>query len=76
MTARIVRFLVEDFRKDHGIDISKDRLCMERITEASMKAAGELAVSTSAEVNLPFLTADDSGPKHLQVVVTKANLGK
>jgi len=76
LTGRIVKFVVESFMKQTRIDIRRDKMAMERITEASKKAANELAVSTSAEVNLPFLTADDSGPKHLQVLVTKENLGK
>jgi hypothetical protein len=76
LTARIVKFVVESFMKETRIDVRKDKMAMERITEASKLAASELAHVAQAEVNLPFLTADDSGPKHLLVVVTKANLGK
>lgn len=76
LTASIARFVVESFIKKTRIDIRKDKMAMERITEASRKAAGELAVSTSVEVNIPFLTADESGPKHLQVLVTKEKLGQ
>jgi len=76
LTARIVKFVVESFMKETRIDIRKDQMAMQRITEASKKAASELAHSAEAEVNLPFLTVDDSVPKHLQVLVTKENLGK
>jgi len=71
---RIVDYLADEFNKDQGIDLRKDRLALQRLKEAAEKAKIELSSSTQTEVNLPFITADQSGPKHLQVKLTRAKL--
>jgi len=62
---RIVDWLVEEFKKDQGIDLSNDRQALQRLTEAAEKAKIELSSAIETEINLPFITADASGPKHL-----------
>jgi molecular chaperone DnaK len=69
---RIVRFLIEDFRKDQGIDLGKDRQALQRLREAAEKAKIELSNVVETEVNLPFITADAGGPKHLSVKLTRS----
>ncbi len=69
---RIVNYIAEEFKKDQGIDIREDRQALQRLREASEKAKVELTTVTETEVNLPFITADASGPKHLQVKLTRA----
>ena len=71
---RIVDFLADEFMKEQGIDLRKDRLALQRLKEAAEKAKIELSSSTQTEVNLPFITADQSGPKHLQIKLTRAKL--
>jgi len=71
---RIIDFLAEEFNKENGIDISKDVLVKQRLKEAAEKAKIELSSSTQTEVNLPYLTADASGPKHLVIKLTRAKL--
>ncbi len=71
---RIMDFLVEEFRKDQGVDLTKDVLALQRLKDAAEKAKIELSSSTQTEVNLPYITADASGPKHLVVKLTKAKL--
>jgi len=71
---RIVDFLADEFQKEQGIDLRKDRLALQRLKEAAEKAKIELSSSTQTEVNLPFITADQSGPKHLQIKLTRAKL--
>jgi molecular chaperone DnaK len=71
---RIIDFLAEEFKKENGVDISKDVLVKQRLKEAAEKAKIELSSSTQTEVNLPYLTADASGPKHLVVKLTRAKL--
>ncbi len=71
---RIVDYLADEFQKDQGIDLRKDRLALQRLKEAAEKAKIELSSSTQTEVNLPFITADQSGPKHLQIKLTRAKL--
>jgi molecular chaperone DnaK len=71
---RIIDWLVDSFRKDYGIDLSKDRMALQRLKEASEKAKIELSGTQSTEINLPFITADASGPKHLQYTLTRAKL--
>lgn len=68
----IVRYLVEEFKKDTGIDLSKDRMAIQRIREAAEKAKTELSSTQKTDVNLPFITADASGPKHINVSLTRA----
>jgi molecular chaperone DnaK len=69
---RIVDWLVEEFKKDQGIDLSKDRQALQRLTEAAEKAKIELSSALETEINLPFITADASGPKHLLMKLTRA----
>jgi len=71
---RIVDYLAEEFRKAHGIDVRGDRLALQRLKEAAEKAKIELSSSVQTEVNLPFLSADASGPKHLTMKLTRAKL--
>ncbi|HYM98235.1 MAG TPA: molecular chaperone DnaK [Aestuariivirgaceae bacterium] len=71
---RIVDYLAEEFRKDQGIDLRKDKLALQRLKEAAEKAKIELSSATQTEINLPFITADASGPKHLTMKLTRAKL--
>jgi molecular chaperone DnaK len=71
---RIIEWLVSEFRKGEGIDLSKDRMALQRLKEGAEKAKIELSTAMETEINLPFLTADASGPKHLQVKLTRAKL--
>jgi molecular chaperone DnaK len=70
----IVDFLAKEFEKSNGIDLRKDRLALQRLKEAAEKAKIELSSSISTDVNLPFITADHTGPKHLQVKMTRSGL--
>jgi molecular chaperone DnaK len=69
---RIVDWLVEEFKKDQGIDLSKDRQALQRLTEAAEKAKIELSSALESEINLPFITADATGPRHLLIKLTRA----
>ncbi len=69
---RIMEWLVDEFKKDAGIDLSKDRMALQRLREASEKAKIELSAVQTTDINLPFITADASGPKHLQKNLTRA----
>lgn len=71
---KIVEFLAEEFKKDQGIDLTKDTLALQRLKEAAEKAKHELSSSMETDVNLPFITADSSGPKHLQIKLSRAKL--
>jgi len=71
---RVINYLVEEFKKDQGIDLRKDPLAMQRLKEAGEKAKIELSSSQQTEVNLPYITADGSGPKHLAIKLTRAKL--
>ncbi|MGD8484215.1 MAG: molecular chaperone DnaK, partial [Thioalkalispiraceae bacterium] len=71
---RLIDYLAEEFKKDQGIDLKGDPLAMQRLKEAAEKAKIELSSSQQTEVNLPYVTADASGPKHLNVKVTRAKL--
>jgi molecular chaperone DnaK len=71
---RIVDYLADEFRKDQGIDLRNDKLALQRLKEAAEKAKIELSSSTQTEINLPFITADASGPKHLTMKLTRAKL--
>jgi molecular chaperone DnaK len=73
---KIVEYLAEGFKKDEGIDLSKDKLALQRLKEAAEKAKIELSSAQSTEVNLPFITADQNGPKHLVKTITRADLEK
>ena len=69
---KIINWLVEEFRKDQGIDLVKDRMALQRLKEAAEKAKKELSGTQSSDINLPFITADSSGPKHLQYKLSRA----
>src|SRR5438094_1842218 len=69
---RVIDWIVEEFRKDQGIDLSKDRMALQRLKEAAEKAKMELSTVLETDVNLPFITADASGPKHLNLKLTRA----
>src|ERR1700675_3110964 len=71
---RIVDWLIAEFKKDQGIDVSKDRMAVQRLKEAAEKAKIELSQMQETDINLPFLTADASGPKHLQLKLSRAKL--
>ncbi len=72
--ARIIDFLCDEFKREQGIDLRGDRLALQRLKEAAEKAKIELSSSVQTEVNLPFITADQTGPKHLSVKLTRAKL--
>ncbi len=69
---RIINWLIDEFKADSGIDLSQDRMALQRLREAAEKAKIELSAVASTEINLPFITADASGPKHLQKSLTRA----
>lgn len=69
---RILEWLVEEFRKDQGIDLRNDKMALQRLKEAAEKAKIELSTAQESEINLPFITADASGPKHLMLKLTRA----
>jgi molecular chaperone DnaK len=71
---RIIDFLADEFKKDQGIDLRSDKLALQRLKEAAEKAKIELSSAMETEVNLPFITADQSGPKHLNVKLSRAKL--
>jgi molecular chaperone DnaK len=71
---RVINYLVAEFKKDQGIDLQTDPLAMQRVKEAAEKAKIELSSAQSTEVNLPYVTADASGPKHMNVKLTRAKL--
>jgi molecular chaperone DnaK len=71
---RLVDYLADEFKKDQGIDLRKDKLALQRLKEAAEKAKIELSSSTQTEINLPFISADASGPKHLTMKLTRAKL--
>ena len=71
---RIVDWLADEFRKDQGIDLRRDRMALQRLREAAEKAKIEVSSTTQTEINLPFITADSSGPKHLVITLTRAKL--
>ena len=71
---RIIDFLADEFKKENGIDLRDDKLALQRLKEAAEKAKIELSSATQTDVNLPFITADQSGPKHLNVKMSRAKL--
>jgi len=71
---RIIDWIVDEFRKDQGIDLRQDRMALQRLKEAAEKAKIELSTTQSTEINLPFITADASGPKHLSLNLTRSKL--
>jgi molecular chaperone DnaK len=71
---RIINWVADEFRKDNGIDLRQDRMALQRLKEAAEKAKIELSTTLQTEINLPFITADSSGPKHLQMTLSRAKL--
>ncbi|CAM5190159.1 molecular chaperone DnaK [Oligella ureolytica] len=71
---RIIEYLIDEFKKDQGVDLSKDVLALQRLKEAAEKAKIELSSTTQTDINLPYVTADASGPKHLNIRLTRAKL--
>jgi len=71
---RVIHWLVDSFKKENGIDLKNDQMALQRLKEAAEKAKCELSSSLETEINLPFITADASGPKHLTVTLTRAKL--
>jgi molecular chaperone DnaK len=69
---RIIDFLVDEFKKSEGVDLSTDKMAMQRLKEAAEKSKIELSTTTTSNINLPFITADASGPKHMDITLTKA----
>ena len=72
--SEIIAWLLEEFKKDQGIDLSKDNIALQRLKEAAEKAKIELSSQTETEISLPFITADDTGPKHLTIKLSRAKL--
>ena len=73
---RIIDFLVSEFKRDNGIDLSSDKMAMQRLKEAAEKAKIELSAMTSSQINLPFITADATGPKHMDITITRAKFNE
>src|SRR6185295_5732439 len=71
---RVIDWIISEFKKSDGIDLSKDRMALQRLKEAAEKAKIELSTAIETDINLPFVTADASGPKHLQLKLTRAKL--
>jgi molecular chaperone DnaK len=71
---RVIDYLADEFKKDQGIDLRKDRMALQRLKEAAEKAKCELSTVAETDINLPFVTADQSGPKHLNMKLTRAKL--
>src|SRR5829696_5714650 len=74
--AKIVEWMVQEFKKAEGIDLSKDKMATQRLVEAAEKAKKELSSTTSTQINLPFITADSDGPKHLDLTLTRAQFNQ
>ncbi|MBU2597593.1 MAG: molecular chaperone DnaK [Actinobacteria bacterium] len=71
---KIAEWIISEFKKEQGIDLSGDKMAMQRLKEAAEKAKCELSTTQTANINLPFITADESGPKHLEMTLTRAKL--
>src|SRR5205085_482652 len=71
---RVINWLADEFRKEQGIDLRQDRMALQRLKEAAEKAKKELSSSMQTEINLPFITADASGPKHLTMTLSRSKL--
>ena len=71
---RVIGYLIDEFKKDQGVDLSKDVLALQRLKEAAEKAKIELSSAAQTEINLPYITADASGPKHMAIKITRAKL--
>ena len=73
---RIIDYVAAEFKRENGIDLKQDRMALQRLKEAAEKAKIELSGLMSANINLPFITADASGPKHLDVTLTRAKFNE
>jgi len=73
---RVIQYLVDEFKRENGIDLSQDRMALQRLKEAAEKAKKELSTAMETEVNLPFITADANGPKHMMVKLSRGKLEK
>ncbi|NCC24685.1 MAG: molecular chaperone DnaK [Deltaproteobacteria bacterium] len=73
---RIISYLVDEFKKENGIDLSKDKMALQRLKEAAEKAKKELSTSMETDINLPFITADQNGPKHMTMKLSRGKLEK
>jgi molecular chaperone DnaK len=73
---RIMDWMIAEFKKGQGIDLSKDKMALQRLKEAAEKAKIELSTTQTSNINLPFITADENGPKHLEISITRAELNK
>ena len=71
---RLINFLVDEFKKEQGVDLNNDPLALQRLKEAAEKAKIELSSSQQTDINLPYITADASGPKHINLKITRAKL--
>ena len=71
---RVIDYLADEFKKDQGIDLRNDKMALQRLKEAAEKAKIELSTSMETDINLPFITADATGPKHLNIKLTRAKL--
>jgi len=71
---RLIDYMVEEFKKEHGIDLSNDKMALQRLKEAAEKAKKELSTIEETEINLPYITADATGPKHLNIKISRAKL--
>ena len=71
---RLIRYLVDEFKKENGIDLSKDSMALQRLKEAAENAKKDLSTSMESEINLPFITADQNGPKHLMIKLSRAKM--
>ena len=69
---KIIDYLISEFKKDHGVDLRQDKLALQRLKEAAEKAKHELSSTTSTDINLPFITADASGPKHMNITLSRS----
>ena len=74
MISRLIDYLVDEFKKDQGIDLKQDPLAIQRLKEAAEKAKIELSSSSQTDINLPYVTADASGPKHMNLKLSRAKL--
>src|SRR5262249_13480652 len=70
----IIDYIADEFKKENGIDLRKDQMALQRLKEAAERAKKDLSQQATTDVNLPFITADQSGPKHLQMSLTRAKL--
>ena len=73
---RLIKYMVSEFKRENGVDLSGDKMAMQRLKEAAEKAKIELSGMTTAQVNLPFITADANGPKHLDMTITRAKFNE